>query len=189
MTVKRTADAVAAAVLLTVTAPVFATVAVAQRMEGLPVLWRSRRLGREGRAFDLLSFRTMRDQPADDVDARLTRTGRILRNYSLDHLPTLINVFRGDMSLVGPRPTEPSRVDLHDPRWQRVLTVRPGLVSYAILHRACMYNATPAEERLALELNYVDHATVALDFRLLIRAAAATLQSRGNVKARGRPAR
>lgn len=68
------------------------------------MLWRSPRLGFGGRRFDLLSFRTMRDDPGGDVQTRLTRTGRVLRNYSLDHLPTLLNVLRGDMSVVGPRP-------------------------------------------------------------------------------------
>jgi lipopolysaccharide/colanic/teichoic acid biosynthesis glycosyltransferase len=187
MTVRRACDFVTAGVLLAMTLPVFGVVALAQRKEGMPVLWRSPRLGRHGRRFDLLSFCTMRATPADNVDARLTRTGRVLRNYSLDHLPTLINVLRGDMSLVGPRPTEPDRIDLRDASWQRVLSMRPGMVSYAILRLARAYNTTPAEERLALEVDYVEHANLALDARLLTRAVVATLHSRGNIKARGRP--
>jgi len=189
MTVKRAGDLVTAGVLLVVTVPVFVVVALAQRKEGMPVLWRSPRLGRHGRRFDLLSFCTMRATPADDVDARLTRTGRVLRDYSLDHLPTLINVLRGDMSLVGPRPTEPDRIDLRDASWQRVLSTRPGMISYAILRLARDYNAAPAQERLALEVSYVDHASLALDVRLLVRAVVTALRSRGNVKARGRPTR
>jgi lipopolysaccharide/colanic/teichoic acid biosynthesis glycosyltransferase len=187
MTVKRAADVVTAGLLLAVTLPVFGIVALAQRIEGMPVLWRSPRLGRRGRRFDLLSFCTMRPTAAGTVDARLARTGRVLRDYSLDHLPTLVNVLRGDMSIVGPRPTEPDRADLADASWQRVLSVRPGMISYAVIRLARGYNAAPAEERLALEISYVAHAGIVFDSRLLVRAVVATLRSRGNVKARGRP--
>jgi lipopolysaccharide/colanic/teichoic acid biosynthesis glycosyltransferase len=188
VTAKRVGDLVMATALLIITAPVFAVVTLAQRIEGTPVLWRSPRLGRGARRFDLLSFRTMDEQPIIDADARFTRTGRFLRNYSLDHLPTLVNVLRGDMSLIGPRPTEPDRVDLHDTRWQRVLSVRPGMVSYAIIHLARTYNTAPAEQRLALEMAYVDQAGLIVDLRLLIQAAVSLVRSRGNIKARGHPA-
>jgi lipopolysaccharide/colanic/teichoic acid biosynthesis glycosyltransferase len=180
---------VASGIMLIVTAPLFATVALAQRLEGVPVLWRSPRVGRGGQPFDLLSFRTMRDLPTDNVDARLTRTGRVLRNYSLDHLPTLINVVRGDMAFVGPRPTETDRVDLDDPRWRRLLTVRPGLVSSAIVCLASTYPAASAERRLAYEVAYVDSASVTGDLRLLGQALLSLVRSRGNIKARGRPTR
>lgn len=181
MSARRVCDVVAAGALLAVTTPVFAVVALAQRVEGVPVLWRSPRLGRAGRPFDLLSFRTMRD-PA----AGLTRTGRLLRGVSLDHLPNLVNVLRGDMSLIGPRPTEPNRADLRDERWHRVLSVRPGLVSYAIVQLARAYNGTPAERRLELEVAYVERAGLGFDLRLAGRAAVSVLRSRGNIKARGR---
>jgi lipopolysaccharide/colanic/teichoic acid biosynthesis glycosyltransferase len=173
-------DVVTAGLLLAVTAPVLAVVALAQRVEGVAVLWRSPRVGRGGRRFDLLSFRTMRD------GGGLSRTGRVLRDVSLDHLPTLVNVLRGDMSLVGPRPTEPDRVDLADECWQRALSVRPGLVSYAIVRLARPYNTAPARERLALEVAYVERAALGFDLRLVGRAVVSAVRSRGNIKARGR---
>ena len=98
----------------------------------------------------------------------------------------LVNVVRGEMSLVGPRPTELDRVDLKDPRWQRVLSVRPGIVSYAVLCLASAYNHTSADERLELEAAYVNRAGVGFDLGLLARAAIALVRSHGNIKARGR---
>ena len=178
---KRAFDVVVGSALLAGLSPVLAAGTVAQRIEGNPVLWRSPRVGRDGHAFELLMFRTMRD------GAELTRVGRAIRNRSLDHLPMLVNVVRGDLALVGPRPTEPERVDRTDPDWQRVLTVRPGLVSYAILCLGRTYNATDPAARLRLEAAYVRRAGLAFDLRLLARAAAATIRSGGNVKARGEP--
>jgi lipopolysaccharide/colanic/teichoic acid biosynthesis glycosyltransferase len=182
VTGKRALDVVAAGAVLLVAAPVFALVALAQVASGVPVLWRSPRVGMNGQTFALLSFRTMREP------GRRTRVGRVLRNVSLDHLPNLINVVRGDMSLVGPRPTEPERVDLRDPAWRHVLTVRPGVVSYAILSLARTYNSSSPQQRLRLEVAYVDQASLGFDVRLVLRAVGALLRSRGNVKTRGSPA-
>jgi lipopolysaccharide/colanic/teichoic acid biosynthesis glycosyltransferase len=116
-------------------------------------------------------------------DGRLTPTGRVLRRYSLDHLPMLVNVLRGDLALVGPPPTEPDRIDLTDQRWQAGLSVRPGLVSAAIVRLRDRYNHTPADQRLALELEYVQRAGPRSDRQLLREAARAFVSSRGNVKA------
>ena len=184
-TAGRARDVLVGATLLTAAAPVLAAAAVALRVGGTrPVLWRSTRLGRHGRPFTLLMLRTMRDDAAVPPAARLSPVGRALRAVSLDHLPMLINVVRGDLSLVGPRPMEPLEVDVGDPRWRHVLSVRPGLISPAILHLGAGYNAAPAEFRLALEMKYVDQACGRVDARLLGHAAARLVRSRGNVKAR-----
>jgi lipopolysaccharide/colanic/teichoic acid biosynthesis glycosyltransferase len=116
-------------------------------------------------------------------DGRLTPTGRVLRRYSLDHLPMLVNVVCGNLALVGPRPTEPDRIDIADERWRTVLSVRPGLVSYSIVRLGSRYNHTPPDERLALELEYVQRAGSGFDRQLLREAAKAFISGRGNVKA------
>ena len=106
----------------------------------------SPRVGRGGRRFDLLSFRAIHNLPTTDVDARRTRTGRVLREYSLGHLPMLLNVMRGDMGIVGPRPTEPDRVDPRDPYWRRVLsmplTPRRGQLGDRVLGQDIQHNVS-----------------------------------------------
>jgi lipopolysaccharide/colanic/teichoic acid biosynthesis glycosyltransferase len=139
----------------------------------------------------MLRFRTVDLAVAAELplEQRLSRAGRWIRDVSLDDLPNLFNVLAGDMSLVGPRPTEPERVDLEDPTWQRVLSVRPGMVSYAILRLGREYNASPADLKLQLEQDYVDRQSVAYDLRLVRVALGALVRSRGNVKARGLPSK
>jgi lipopolysaccharide/colanic/teichoic acid biosynthesis glycosyltransferase len=162
-------------------APLFLLAALALRLEGRgPILHRSPRLGRDGRPFGLLRFRTM-------AEGRLTPVGRVLRECSLDDLPNLLNVLRGEMAIVGPRPTEPERVDLADPAWREVLAVRPGLVSHAIVTKARAYNAASPAEKLSLERDYVRRRSPGGDARLLAAALRALVASRGNIKARGRP--
>ena len=154
-----------------------------------PILYRSPRVGRNGHLFGMLRFRTVDLAVSSHLPMaqRLSRAGRWIRNLSLDDLPNLFNVLVGEMSFVGPRPTEPDRVDLGDPAWQRVLRVQPGMVSYAILCLGREYNASPSDLKLQLELEYVERQSVAGDLRLLLLAAAALVQSRGNVKSRGAP--
>ena len=131
--IPRWADAAIALIGLIVLAPVIALVALAITMtSGRPVFFRQKRVGREGHLFDLVKLRTMK--PSNDGpqitrkgDQRITRLGRFLRQTKLDELPTLWNVLRGDMALVGPRPEVPRYVELDDPLWQEVLNVRPGI--------------------------------------------------------------
>jgi lipopolysaccharide/colanic/teichoic acid biosynthesis glycosyltransferase len=138
----------------------------------------------------MLRFRTVDiNKPAHlSMDERMTRAGRFIRNYSIDDLPNLFNVLMGDMSIVGPRPTEPERVDLEDPGWQRILTLRPGLLSFAIHKLARQYNASSWELRNKLELEYVQNQSLAFDLQILREAARALVASKGNIKARGEPA-
>jgi len=118
---------------------------------------------------------------------RLTRVGKFIRNYSLDDLPNIFNMLKGELSLVGPRPTEPEIVDLNDPAWQRVLTVRPGYISWAILELASTYNASPWPLRLRLEEEYVQKKSLLFDVFVLRKALQKLVASKGNVKARGVP--
>jgi lipopolysaccharide/colanic/teichoic acid biosynthesis glycosyltransferase len=187
---KRSIDLVGALLLLILASPLLAVIAVALRLEGYgPVLYRSPRVGRAGKPFSLLRFRTMLDTPAPrSAEQRLTPVGRLIRNISLDDLPNLVNVLRGEMSLVGPRPMEPERVDLAAPAWQRILSVRPGLVSFAILQLARRYNASDAAIKNALELRYVQQRSLGYDLALFRRALRALVASHGNIKARGAPA-
>jgi lipopolysaccharide/colanic/teichoic acid biosynthesis glycosyltransferase len=189
---KRLFDIAVGALMLLVAAPLMAGIAVALKVEGrIPVFRRVPRLGRGGKVFGRVSFRTMVDagdaaggaRPLD----RQTRVGRFIRTYGLDDLPVLWNVVRGDMSLVGPRPMELDRVDLADPAWQGILSVKPGLVSYAILRLASTYNRSPMTERQRLELEYVARRSFRCDLAVFGAAVRALIASQGNYKAQGAP--
>lgn len=186
---KRIVDLLIASSVLAVTAPLLAITAIAIRLEsGSPILYRRRCVGMNGRAFDMLRFRTMVDSPTHRTpDERLTPVGRFIQNYSLDELPLLFNVLRGDMSIIGPRPTETTVVDLADPAWQRILSVRPGAISYAVLGLARDFNASSQPVRKHLELDYLRQRSLRFDLQVLRRAIRALIVSRGNVKARGEP--
>lgn len=137
--VRRTYDVVFSAAGLIVVSPLMAAAAVAVAVEdGFPVFFRQQRIGRNGRPFVMLKFRSMRTAQTGTAitaggDSRITRSGRFLRKYKLDELPQLWNVLRGDMSLIGPRPEVPKFVDMSDPLWRTVLSVRPGITDLASL--------------------------------------------------------
>jgi lipopolysaccharide/colanic/teichoic acid biosynthesis glycosyltransferase len=180
--VKRAIDVVGAGVGLTLGAPIMACVSVAiARDLGRPVLFRQVRPGRAGVPFRLVKFRTMRDatdrdgRPLPDHE-RLTRFGRWLRASSLDELPELWNVLRGDMSLVGPRPLLMQYLGRYSPEQARRHEVRPGLTGWAQIHGR---NAVAWDERLALDVWYVQHWSLALDVRILLRTIAAVLRKEG----------
>ena len=167
------------------TAPIWITVgaacAIAVRLDSSgPVLFSQQRVGREGRMFTLFKFRTMVDGKGDnpvlpDAD-RITRVGAALRRWSLDELPQMINVLRGDMSLVGPRPTLPYQVDRYDARQRGRLEVRPGLTGQAQLNGR---NAIPWDRRIELDLEYVERQSLLLDLVLLARTPLALISGRG----------
>lgn len=181
-TVKRTFDVVMASVLLVVLAPVLAVIAllVHQRL-GSPVLFRQVRPGRDGHPFVLHKFRSMTDarSPSGELlpDAdRMTAFGRWLRSTSIDELPELWNVLRGDMSLVGPRPLLVEYLDLYTPQQARRHEVRPGMTGWAALHGR---NDVTWEDRLALDTWYVDHWTLRLDMHILLRTVRLVLRRTG----------
>jgi sugar transferase EpsL len=174
--VKAGLDRCAAAVALFVTAPVLALVAASVRLGmGRPVFFRQARPGLDGRPFTLVKFRTMREGDGAD-GARLTGLGRFLRSCSLDELPELWNVLRGEMSLVGPRPLLTHYLDRYTPDQSRRHRMRPGITGWAQVHGR---NAITWDERLALDVWYVDHWSLWLDARILARTFWIVLSRRG----------
>ena len=171
----RIRDVVAAALGLALSAPALAAAAVAIKLEDRgPILYRQRRVGYRGEEFELLKLRTMvvgaetmgAGWAVNRGDPRITRAGRVLRRLSLDELPQFWNVLRGEMSLVGPRPTLKYQVDQYTPHQRRRLDVKPGLTGWAQVHgRASL----PWEERIELDIWYVEHRSAWLDLKILAR--------------------
>lgn len=173
---KRLLDLVLGLILLVVSAPVLGLAALAVRLDlGPGVLFRQTRSGLGGRPFTLYKLRTMRPGPGPD-SARLTRLGRLLRAGSLDELPELWNVLRGDMSLVGPRPLLPEYLGRYTPRQARRLEARPGITGWAQVNGR---NALTWEERFELDVWYVEHQSLALDARILWRTLGCVLSGQG----------
>lgn len=193
--VKRVLDVVVSTVLLILTAPLMVLVALAIRLDSRgPVLFRQKRSGMNGRIFTLYKFRTMvegaealkeglrgrneMDGPVFKIrdDPRVTRVGRILRRLSIDELPQLWNVLRGDMSLVGPRPPLPEEVEKYQ-RWQRRrLSMRPGITC---IWQVSGRNEVSFARWMEMDLEYIDHWSLALDFKILLKTIPAVLFSRG----------
>jgi lipopolysaccharide/colanic/teichoic acid biosynthesis glycosyltransferase len=167
---KRLVDVVLAALAVLVLAPLLLAIAVVLRMTlGCPILFRQARIGLNGRQFELVKFRTMVDaaghdgQPLPDQD-RLTSFGRLLRVSSIDELPELWNVLRGDMSLVGPRPLLVEYLPLYSDEQARRHEVRPGITGWAQVNGR---NAISWDEKLALDVWYVDNQSLRIDLKIL----------------------
>ena len=177
----RALDVLLAGAGLALASPVLAVAAAAIKLEdGGPVLYRQTRVGKGGEDFELLKLRTMvvgaEAQGAgfavDRGDRRITRVGRLLRRTSVDELPQLWNVVRGDMSLIGPRPTLRYQVERYDERQRRRLEVKPGLTGWAQVHgRATL----PWAERIELDVWYVENRSAAVDAKILLRTPLALL--------------
>jgi lipopolysaccharide/colanic/teichoic acid biosynthesis glycosyltransferase len=173
--VNRVADVAVAGLGLAVASPFLAAAAIAIKLEdGGPVLYRQVRVGRDGVDFELLKLRTMVEgaerqgagYAVDRGDPRITRVGRILRRTSIDELPQLWNVIRGDMSIIGPRPTLRYQVERYDARQRHRLDVLPGLTGWAQVHgRAALSWA----ERIELDVWYVEHRSPRVDLAILLR--------------------
>jgi lipopolysaccharide/colanic/teichoic acid biosynthesis glycosyltransferase len=177
--VNRAADVAIAGLGLVLAAPVLGAAALAVKLaDGGPVLYRQRRVGRGGEEFELLKLRTMvvgaetlgSGWAVDRGDARITRPGRLLRRLSIDELPQLWNVVRGDMSIVGPRPTLAYQVERYTEHQRRRLHVRPGITGWAQVNGRA---ALPWDERIELDVWYVEHRSALLDLKILIRTPAA----------------
>ena len=177
---KRGIDVAGALVLLVVTSPLLLIAAIAiRRSMGSPVLFRQARTGLGGWTFTLLKLRTMTNAGAGDLsrDAqRLTPLGRMLRATSVDELPQLWNVLRGDMSLVGPRPLLPSYLPRYSPAQARRHEVPPGLTGLAQVNGR---NALSWEEKFALDVRYVDTWSLALDVAILWQTVVTLVRGRG----------
>jgi lipopolysaccharide/colanic/teichoic acid biosynthesis glycosyltransferase len=173
--VNRAADVAVAGLGLALAGPVLAAAALAIKLDdGGPVLFRQTRVGKDGKDFDLVKLRSMTvgaehvgaGFAVDQGDARITRVGRVLRRLSVDELPQLWNVLRGDMSVIGPRPTLRYQVDRYTDRQRRRLEVRPGLTGLAQVNG----RATLAwEDRIELDVWYVDHRSPLVDLKILLR--------------------
>ncbi len=180
---KRTLDIVGSAVGLLATAPLWIGAAVAVRATmGAPVLYRDRRPGRGGRPFTMYKLRTMREPTPGEArlasdGARLTGLGRWLRSSSVDELLSLVNVLRGDMSLVGPRPLLMQYLGRYTPEQARRHEVQPGLTGWAQIHGR---NTLDWPQRLALDVWYVDHRSFALDLEILARTVVTVRRRQGS---------
>ena len=186
---RRLTDIVLALAGLAVAAPVLVAIAAAVRLrDGPPVIYRARRVGHHGREFHLYKFRTMVPAGGSSVtvwaDPRITPMGRRLRRLKLDELPQLFNVLRGEMSIVGPRPEDPSYVALYTDEQRRVLSVKPGITGVAALEYAdeesllrgedweATYRLTIMPAKLQLELDYLARRSARTDAELILRTAA-----------------
>jgi lipopolysaccharide/colanic/teichoic acid biosynthesis glycosyltransferase len=183
--VSRALDLLLAALLLVVTAPLLALAALAIRLESRgPVFYRQRRVGRHGRPFELWKLRTMVPGAESmgagvyvlEGDPRITRVGRLLRRFSFDELPNLVNVLTGEMAMVGPRPTVQEQVDRYTERQLRRLEVKPGITGWAQIKGR---TALPWPERIELDVWYVEHRSLRLDLRILARTARMLASGRG----------
>jgi lipopolysaccharide/colanic/teichoic acid biosynthesis glycosyltransferase len=179
--IRRAIDISVSAVLLVLSAPVLLAAAIAVRLEsaGHPI-YRQRRAGRDGRPFDVIKLRTMVDGAEhigaglaiNENDSRITRVGAFLRRTSLDELPNLLNVLRGDMSLIGPRPTLPAQVAQYTPRQRGRLQIKPGITGWAQVNGR---TSLPWSERIELDIYYIEHRSLALDVRILWRTVTMVL--------------
>ena len=171
----RALDLLVASLALTVTAPVLAAAAILIKLESRgPVFYRQRRVGLGGEPFELWKLRTM--VPGAETmgagiyvvegDPRITRAGRFLRRFSLDELPNLVNVLKGEMAIVGPRPTVQEQVDRYTERQRRRLDVKPGITGWAQINGR---TSLPWPERIELDVWYVEHRSLRLDLRILAR--------------------
>ncbi|MEO7837357.1 MAG: sugar transferase [Acidimicrobiales bacterium] len=173
---KRAMDIVGSVAGLAGLAPVMAVVAVLVRLRlGAPVLFRQVRPGRGAEPFTLVKFRTMRSGPGSDEE-RLTRLGRWLRATSIDELPELVNVLRGEMSLVGPRPLLVEYLERYTPEQARRHLVRPGMTGWAQVHGR---NSDTWDDRLARDVWYLDHWSLGLDVRILVDTIHQVLRQTG----------
>ena len=169
----RVADIALAGASLVVTSPILGAAALATKLgDGGPVFYRQRRVGRDGAEFELLKLRTMEvgaehkgaGFAVNEGDPRITPIGKLLRRLSLDELPQLWNVVRGDMSLVGPRPTLAYQVERYTPHQRRRLEVKPGITGWAQIHGRARL---PWDERIELDVWYVEHRSPWLDLKIL----------------------
>ncbi len=181
---KRTIDIASSAILLILLSPVFVLTAILIKLGSKgPVFFRHVRIGKEGKRFLLWKFRSMRADafpyarsPGCDSDSRLTRVGRVMRRLSIDELPQLINVLRGDMSLVGPRPEMPFLVEQYGPMERRRLRVKPGITG---LWQISPARAEPIHENMEFDLFYIQHQNIFLDCAILLRTITAVIRGIG----------
>jgi len=185
---RRAFDVLVAAVALVLTSPILALAVVAIRLEtkGHPI-YRQRRIGKDGAPFDVLKLRTMvagaesigSGLAVNEGDPRITRVGAVLRRFSIDELPNLVNVLRGDMAIIGPRPTVPVQVEQYTDRQRGRLALRPGITGWAQVNGR---TSLPWDERIELDLWYIEHRSWRLDLQILLRTASIVFGGEGLYK-------
>ena len=182
---RRAFDVIVAAAALAAASPFMLVAVLAIRLESRgSAIYRQRRVGRDGRPFDVIKLRTMvtgaegmgAGLAISEGDTRITRVGRLLRRTSLDEVPNLVNVLRGDMSIIGPRPTVPVQVDRYTERQRGRLALKPGITGWAQIHGR---TELPWDERIELDLWYIEHRSWRLDLRILWRTARMVLGGQG----------
>jgi lipopolysaccharide/colanic/teichoic acid biosynthesis glycosyltransferase len=182
---RRAFDVIVAATALAGASPLMLAAVLAIRLESRgSAIYRQRRVGRDGRPFDVIKLRTMvtgaegmgAGLAISEGDTRITRVGRLLRRTSLDEVPNLVNVLRGDMSIIGPRPTVPVQVDRYTERQRGRLALKPGITGWAQIHGR---TELPWDERIELDLWYIEHRSWRLDLRILWRTARMVLGGQG----------
>jgi lipopolysaccharide/colanic/teichoic acid biosynthesis glycosyltransferase len=182
---RRAFDVLVAGTALLITAPFLLAAATAIRLESRgSAIYRQRRVGQDGQPFDVLKLRTMvtgaehmgAGLAVSEGDTRITRVGRLLRRTSLDEVPNLVNVLRGDMAIVGPRPTVPIQVDRYTERQRGRLSVKPGITGWAQVNGR---TELPWDERIELDLWYIEHRSWRLDLRILWRTLRMVLGGEG----------
>lgn len=180
--IRRAIDIAASATALVLTSPILVAAMIAIRLESPgPAIYRQRRAGLRGEGFDVLKLRTMVDGAEhvgaglaiDANDSRVTRMGVLLRRTSLDELPNMVNVLRGEMSLIGPRPTLPEQIEAYSDHQRRRLDMKPGLTGWSQVHGR---TSIPWSERIELDVWYVEHWSLALDLRILWMTVAQLLR-------------
>lgn len=184
----RVLDVIVAAAALVATAPVVgaAILAIVLESPGHPI-YRQRRIGRDGEPFDVVKLRTMvtgaealgAGLAVNEHDPRITGVGALLRRFSIDELPNLLNVLRGEMSIVGPRPTLPVQVVTYDQRQRRRLAVRPGITGWAQVNGR---TSLPWSERIELDLWYIEHRCLRLDLQIILATARMVFTGQGLYK-------
>ena len=183
--VRRAFDVLVAAAALAVASPFLVVAIAAIRLESRGgAFYRQRRVGKDGREFDVLKLRTMvtgaehmgAGLAISEGDTRITRVGRLLRRTSLDEVPNLVNVLRGDMAVVGPRPTVPVQVDRYTDRQRGRLKVKPGITGWAQVNGR---TELPWDERIELDLWYIEHRSWRLDLQILWRTVRMVLGGEG----------
>lgn len=186
--IRRAIDVCVSLALLLLTSPLLALAIVAIRLESRgPAIYRQRRIGLGGKPFDMLKLRTMvhgaeamgAGLAINEGDWRITRVGALLRRTSLDELPNLVNVLRGEMSLIGPRPTIPVQVKQYTERQRGRLAVRPGITGWAQVNGRASLSWS---ERIELDLHYIEHRSLRLDVRILLRTVLLVLGGSGLYK-------
>ncbi|HEU0293403.1 MAG TPA: sugar transferase [Anaerolineales bacterium] len=185
---RRAVDLLVAIFCLTIFGPLILLIAVLIQLDSPEaILYMPQMVGQHGKVFSLFRFRTM-SVDLLNAEQRLTPIGKFIRNYSLDHLPMLINLLIGDLTLVGPRPMELEVVDFQDKSWQHYFSVKPGLFNYAVLKLGKLWTLTrishPALNQ-ELELQYLQNRSTIHDLRLIVKFIWGLITSKGNIKARG----